>query len=150
MSDVEQITKEPSASTEKAPKVKDPKKVAAGKRVAESTRIKREKEKAAYERELKREEEMKRGLDDDASGSPEASSSNPWLPEMSFSTVISVIGVGIAAFDLYMRYVRSRKDHFDWQPVTTVVSHENHPPATSKLPVPVPPKCNDAPKIGML
>ena len=78
----------------------------------------------------------------------EASSSNPWLPEMSFSTVISVIGVGIAAFDLYMRYVRSRKDHFDWQPVTTVVSHEQAP--ASKLPVPLPPKCNDAPKIGML
>ena len=70
---------------------------------------------------------------------------------MSFSTVISVIGVGIAAFDLYMRYVRSRKDHFDWQPVTTVVSHEQAP--ASKIPVPAPPKCStpqEVPKIGML
>ena len=144
MSDgVEQITKEPSAS--KVPKEKDPKKVAAGKKLAEYNR----RHKEAYEREMKRQAENEK-LQEEEESPPsyeEASSSQTWIPELSFSTVISLIGVGIAAIDLYMRYKNSKGEHFDWQPVTTVVSRE---PA-SKIPVPTPtPRDNEVvPKIGM-
>ena len=136
MTDNEQITKEPSASTEKPPKVKDPKKVAAGKRIAEYNRVRKE----AYEREKKREAEK---LEESP---PEDEKS--WIPEMSFSTVLSLVGLGFTAFQLYMTY--GRRDHFDWQPVTTVLNREPQP--TSKIPVPIPPKDTpqDAPKIGML
>ena len=72
-----------------------------------------------------------------------------WIPEMSFSTVISLIGVGIAAVDLYMRYKNSKGEHFDWQPVTTVVSREPAPAPASKIPVPTPTQSNEVPKIGM-
>ena len=45
-----------------------------------------------------------------------------------------------------MRYRRNRGDHFDWQPVTTVISREppKAPPST-----PVPTQSNEIPKIGM-
>ena len=141
----EQITKEPSANTEKPPKVKDPKKVASGKRVAEYHRVRRE----AYEREQKREKlqkEKEESPDDEVS-------SESWIPEMSFSTVLSLVGLVFTAFQLYMNYSR-RSDGFDLQPVTTVFNRE--PAATSsKIPVPVPPKdppsaSTDTPKIGML
>ena len=144
MSDTEQITKEPTASTstEKTPKVKDPKKVAAGKRVAEYNRVRRE----AYEREQKREKlqkEKEESPDDEVS-------TESWIPEMSFSTVLSLVGLGFTAFQLYMTYGRRSNEVFDWQPVTTVLNHE--PQHTSKIPVPIQPKDTpqDAPKIGML
>ena len=72
-----------------------------------------------------------------------------WIPELSFSTVISIIGVAIAAIDLYMRYRGSSKDHFVWEPVTTVISKETPKETTSKIPVPIPTQDNEVPKIGM-
>ena len=148
MSDVEQITKEPNASTEKTPKVKDPKKVAAGKKLAESNKKARE----AYAREMKREAEAResRGETSESTDITQEGSSESWIPEMSFSTVISLVGLGFTAFQLYMTYGR-RSDGFDLQPVTTVFNREPQP--TSKIPVPIPPKDtpqDDTPKIGML
>jgi len=71
MSDVEQITKEPE---EKIEKIKDPKKVAAGKRLAaankKSKEISNEKEKS-------------------------------WLPDISFSTAVELVGIGVALVNLY-------------------------------------------------
>jgi len=75
MSDVEQITKEPE---EKFEKIKDPKKVAAGKRLASANK----KSKQALNEE-----------DDNSS----------WLPEISFSTIVGLVGIGITAVDLYYR-----------------------------------------------
>jgi len=84
---VEQITKEPQ---EKVEKVKDPKKVAAGKRLAE------------YHKKAKqalKESEEKSSADADGS----------WLPEISFSTVIGIVGIGLTATDLYFRFRKSDK-----------------------------------------
>ena len=140
----EQITKDPTlSSTEKTPKVKDPKKVAAGKRVAEYNRVRRE----AYEREQKREKLQK---EKEESPTDDEVSTESWMPEMSFSTVLSLVGLVFTAFQLYMNYGR-RSDGFDLQPVTTVFNREPQP--TSKIPIPVPPKDppkDDTPKIGML
>jgi len=73
MSDVEQITKEPE---EKVEKIKDPKKVAAGKRLAAANK----KSKQALNEE-----------DDNRS----------WLPDISFSTAVELVGIGIALVNLY-------------------------------------------------
>ena len=84
--------------TKPAPKVKpqkekDPKKVAAGKKLAEKNR----QAKAALEREIKREREI-------AEKEQENENSAGWLPEMTFQTVLSIVGIAFTAFVLYQRF----------------------------------------------
>ena len=85
----EQITK--PAPKVKPQKEKDPKKVAAGKKLAEKNR----QAKAALEREIKREIAEKEQQDENSAG---------WLPEMSFQTVLSIVGVAFLAFEMYKRF----------------------------------------------
>ena len=85
----EQITK--PAPKVKPQKEKDPKKVAAGKKLAEKNR----QAKAALEREIKREIAEKEQQDENSAG---------WLPEMSFQTVLSIVGVAFSAFELYEHF----------------------------------------------
>ena len=82
----EQITK--PAPKVKPQREKDPKKVAAGKKLAEKNR----QAKAALEREIKREIAEKEQENENFSG---------WLPEMSFQTVLSIVGIAFTAFELY-------------------------------------------------
>ena len=85
----EQITK--PAPKVKPQREKDPKKVAAGKKLAEKNR----QAKAALEREIKREIAEKEQQDENYAG---------WLPEMSFQTVLSIVGVAFSAFEMYKRF----------------------------------------------
>ena len=85
----EQITK--PAPKVKPQREKDPKKVAAGKKLAEKNR----KAKAALEREIKREIAEKEQENENSAG---------WLPEMSFQTVLSIVGIAFTAFELYQRF----------------------------------------------
>ena len=85
----EQITK--PAPKVKPQKEKDPKKVAAGKKLAEKNR----QAKAALEREIKREIAEKEKENENSAG---------WLPEISFQTVLSIVGVAFSAFDMYKRF----------------------------------------------
>ena len=85
----EQITK--PAPKVKPQKEKDPKKRAAGKKLAEKNR----QAKAALEREIKREMAEKEKENENSAG---------WLPEMSFQTVLSLVGVVFTAFELYQRF----------------------------------------------
>ena len=85
----EQITK--PAPKVKPQKEKDSKKVAAGKKLAEKNR----QAKAALEREIKREIAEKEKENENSAG---------WLPEMSFQTVLSIVGVAFTAFELYQRF----------------------------------------------
>ena len=87
----EQITK--PAPKVKLQREKDPKKVAAGKRLAEKNR----QAKAALEREVKREHEI-------AEKEQENENSAGWLPEMTFQTVLSIVGIAFTAFELYQRF----------------------------------------------
>ena len=87
----EQITK--PAPKVKPQREKDPKKVAAGKRLAEKNR----QAKAALEREVKREREI-------AEKEHENENSAGWLPEMTFQTVLSIVGIAFTAFELYQRF----------------------------------------------
>ena len=85
----EQITK--PAPKVKPQKEKDPKKVAAGKKLAEKNR----QAKAALERKIKREIAEKEKENENSAG---------WLPEMSFQTVLSIVGVAFSAFEMYKRF----------------------------------------------
>ena len=85
----EQITK--PAPKVKPQKEKDPKKVAAGKKLAEKNR----QAKAALERELKREIAEKEQENENSAG---------WFPEMSFQTVLPIVGIAFTAFEMYQRF----------------------------------------------
>ena len=85
----EQITK--PAPKVKPQREKDPKKVAAGKKLAEKNR----QAKAALEREIKREIAKKEQENENSAG---------WLPEMSFQTVLLIVGIAFTAFELYQRF----------------------------------------------
>ena len=58
---------------------------------------KNRKAKAALEREVKREREI-------AEREQENENSAGWLPEMSFQTVLSIVGIAFTAFELYQRF----------------------------------------------
>ena len=75
----------------KPQKEKDPKKVAAGKKLAEKNR----QAKAALEREIKREIAEKEKENENSAG---------WLPEMSFQTVLTIVGIAFTAFEMYHRF----------------------------------------------
>ena len=113
--DVEQITKTPIESNVKT-KEKDPKKVAAGKRLAEYNKRAKEALKEKIKREAEKEEER-----DEQSKNLTAEG---WIPEISFTTAISLVGIGLTAINLFMSY---RKD--DPPPVI-------ERPQPSKIPVP--------------
>ena len=38
------------------------------------------------------------------------SEAKAWLPELSFTTVLSIVGIGFTAFDMFMRY-RQKEDN---------------------------------------
>jgi len=86
---VEQITKEPE---EKVEKIKDPKKVAAGKRLAASNK------KARMEAANK------------SSADDEDSSGGGWFPSLdnlNFANAVALISVGLAGAHLYLDYRKS-------------------------------------------
>ena len=90
--DVEQITKTPIESNDRT-KEKDPKKVAAGKRLAEYNKRAKEALKEKMKREGEKEEERETG--ESAIGR---------FPEVSFATAIYLVGIGLAAINLFMSY----------------------------------------------
>ena len=90
--DVEQITKTPIESNVKT-KEKDPKKVAAGKKLAEYNKRAKDALKEKMKREAEKEEERETG-----------ESSIGRFPEVSFTTAISLVGFGLAAINMFMSY----------------------------------------------
>ena len=122
--DVEQITKTPVESNVKT-KEKDPKKVAAGKKLAEYNKRAKEalKEKMKRDAEKSQEEERETG---------ESAISEGWIPEISFTTAISLVGIGLTAINLFMSY---RKDT-EIDPPLTEPPPAIERPQPSKIPVP--------------
>ena len=105
----EQITK--PAPKVKPQREKDPKKVAAGKKLAEKNR----QAKAALERELKREREI-------AEKEQENENSAGWLPEMSFQTVLSIVGMTFTAFELYQRFRQKESSGSAQSPIYSITA----------------------------
>ena len=132
--DVEQITKTPAVESNVKTKEKDPKKVAAGKKLAEYNKRAKEALKEKKRREAENEEERETGESADAGG---------WIPEISFTTAISLVGIGLTAINLFMSYrkdtnVLSRDESLSEPP--TYDRHGVQPvierPQQSKIPVP--------------
>ena len=126
--DVEEITKTPVQESVK--KEKDPKKVAAGKKLVEYNRRAKE----ALKREMKREAEKAKEEEERETGE-----SQGWFPELSFTTVISIVGISLTAIDLFMRF--NKKETKPEPPPRVTEPNRVEPPA-SKIPIP-------KPKIGM-
>ena len=85
----DQITETKSTSAKATTnKIKDPRKVAAGLKLAEKNKIARE----ALKKQKQREEEEEKEKD-----------TSSWLPNTSFTTILSVVGKGLTIFDLYLR-----------------------------------------------
>ena len=120
--DVEQITKTPIESNVKT-KEKDPKKVAAGKKLAEYNKRAKEALKEKMKREAEKATEPEESKDLTAEG---------WIPEISFTTAISLVGIGLTAINMFMSY---RK--YD-PPCEQIESRlpEPEPSKPSKIPVP--------------
>ena len=119
----EQITK--PAPKVKPQREKDPKKVAAGKKLAEKNR----QAKAALERELKREIAEREQENENSAG---------WLPEMSFQTVLSIVGVAFTAFELYQRF-RPKSSSGSAQSPISPQPEPKHSGALSEAPTSVAP-----------
>ena len=119
--DVEQITNTPIESNVKT-KEKDPKKVAAGKRLAEYNKRAKEALKEKMRREAEKEEESK---DITAVG---------WIPEISFTTAISLVGIGLTAINMFMSYKKGEiaPPRLPESPIREQIER----PQPSKIPVP--------------
>ena len=117
----EQITK--PAPKAKPQREKDPKKVAAGKKLAEKNR----QAKAALEREVKREREI-------AEREQENENSAGWLPEMSFQTVLSIVGIAFTAFELYQRFRQKESSVSNQSPIYSITAEPRAEPKHSGAP----------------
>ena len=90
---VEQITRTPSNVSQRP---KDPKRVASGKKLAEKNRLTRE-EHAKY----KAAEAAEASTTETAEAS--TTENSEWLPKLSLTNVISLVGIGLTVFNLFMR-----------------------------------------------
>ena len=137
--DVEQITKAPVQENVKT-KEKDPKKVAAGKKLAEYNRRAKE----ALKEKMKRDAEKATEPEERDEQSKDLTAEG-WIPEISFTTAISIVGIGLTALNMFMSYRKDTKvdppltepPTYDRQGVQPVIER----PQQSKIPVP---------KMGML
>ena len=120
--EVEQITATPKPAPKQAAKEKDPKKVAAGWKLAEYN--KRAKEALAREMERVEPPDVK----DDDSSEP-----GGWIPELSFTTVLSLVGIGLTAVELFLRYKGSKSP----KPWSQEADRTLDTPPPSKIPVPI-------------
>ena len=120
--DVEQITKTPIESNVKT-KEKDPKKVAAGKRLAEYNKRAKDALKEKMKREAEKEEERETG-----------ESAIGWIPEVSFTTAISLVGIGLTAINMFMSYRKGEiaPPRLPESPIREQIER----PQPSKIPVP--------------
>ena len=146
----EQITK--PAPKAKPQREKDSKKVAAGKKLAEKNR----QAKAALDREVKREREM-------AEKEQENENSLGWLPEMSFQTVLSIVGMTFTAIELYQRFRQKDSSGSDQSPIYSITTEPRAEPRHSGAPSGAPKNAEErrseqradersavSPKIGMV
>ena len=122
--DVEQITKAPIESNVKT-KEKDPKKVAAGKKLAEYNRRAKE----ALKEKMKRDAENEEDRDEQ---SKTLTAAEGWIPEISFTTAISLVGIGLTAINMFMSYRKDTEVDPPLKEPPPVIER----PQPSKIPVP--------------
>ena len=133
--DVEQITKAPDVENVKT-KEKDPKKVAAGKRLAEYNRRAKE----ALKEKKRRDAERETGESADAE---QGSRMEGWIPEISFTTAISLVGIGLTAINMFMSYRKDTNVLSSDESLSEPPTYDRHGvqpvierPQQSKIPIP--------------
>ena len=124
--DVEEITKTPVESNVKT-KEKDPKKVAAGKKLAEYNKRAKEALKEKMKREAEQGSRMEKSQEDESKALE-----GGWIPKVSFTTAISLVGIGLTVINMYMSY---KKDTEEIAPLTEPPPAIERP-QPSKIPVP--------------
>ena len=122
---VEQITKVPSVAPKRE---KDPKRVAAGKKLAESNKRMRE-EHARYKAEeaQRRNDESQQVHEAPETSEIETNQSSPsdgLLSQLSLTNVISLIGIGLTVYALFFKGETKAKDTWRGQIETTFESPE--------------------------
>ena len=140
--DVEQITKTPAVENVKT-KEKDPKKVAAGKKLAEYNRRAKEALKEKMKRDAEKVPEPEESKDLTASRFNRQVEEG-WIPEISFTTAISIVGIGLTALNMFMSYRKPSEPPQVILPESNTTLRETVSrvePQPSKIPVP---------KMGML
>ena len=109
---VEQITKAPSNVPKKE---KDPKRVAAGKKLAEKNKLMREEHARLKASEAQRATE--------ATEPETETGGSEWLPKLSLTNVISLVGIGLTVYNIFMKPREKQPTtdkHEAWrEPVTT-------------------------------
>ena len=85
---VEQITRTPSNVSQRS---KDPKRVAAGKKLAEKNRQMRE-EYAKY-----------KAAEASTTAETSTTENSEWFPKLSFTNAISLVGIGLTVFNLFLK-----------------------------------------------
>ena len=161
---VEQITKVPSVAPKRE---KDPKRVAAGKKLAESNKLMREEHaryKASEESRLALEAQgggtMNQGVPDEMS---DESLSDGFLSQLSLTNVISLVGIGLTVYAIFFKKSGNTEEKHvggtrpEWkEPVeTTFESPEmkthggTRPEPQPKTQVGAKPRTKPRPKFGM-
>ena len=110
--EVEQITKTPAIESNVRTKEKDPKKVAAGKKLAEYNRKAKEALKEKMKREAEQGSRMEKAQENEVIEERETGESaiaGGWIPEVSFTTAISIVGIGLTAINMFMSYKKDTK-----------------------------------------
>ena len=146
VSNVEQITKTPSnvpKTGEASKREKDPKRVAAGKKLAENNKRMRE-EYAKYKALEAQRASVAPAESPAETPEPETetggNASGEWFPKLSLTNVISLVGIGLTVYNIFMRSrekqpTNTDKKHVAWrEPVTT---HFEEPEVKVK-PKPIP------------
>ena len=135
---VEQITKVPSAPP---PRVKDPKKVAAGKALQVRNRAAKEEllnyraQEAERNKQMKHENEEYKAAEEERIQVEDSSHYDGFFSRISFSDILSLAGVGLTVYALFFKKEAKKKKDYE-VPVEIV---EQTPQ----------PKAKDRPKFGM-
>ena len=141
---VDQITREPSAAPIRE---KDPKRVAAGKALAEKNKQMRE-EHAKYKameaesnEKMRKENERYKATEEERLQSYDSPQSDGFLSQLTFGNVLSLVGVGLSIYALFFK--GEAKPQVSWkEPVETTI--EKQPKAKTKVV-----ETKQRPKFGM-
>ena len=148
---VEQITKAPSAAPNRE---KDPKRVAAGKKLAEKNKQMRE-EHAKYKameaesnKQMREENEKYKASEEERLKADETSLSDGFLSQLTLGNVLSLLGVGLSIYALFFKGETKAKDTWRGPVETTLSSPEEKQPPKSKIKTKAV-EAKSRPKFGM-
>ena len=136
---VEQITKVPNAPP---PRVKDPKKVAAGKalqvrnREAKEELLRYRAQEAERNKQMKQENEEYKAAEEERIQVENSSPYDGFFSRISFSDILSLVGVGLTAYALFFK--KEVKKKAEWEEPVEMVVQTSQPKAKK-----------DRPKFGM-